>query len=581
MEDSRGRLRTSRSGLFAKVRSSLSKRRSGSFFNQTSCIRDVRFIEDQEIVEEFRKALLSENLLPEEHDDYHKLLRFLEARKFDIEKAKEMWKSMLQWRNDYGADNIEETFKFEELEEVKKCYPHGHHGVDKEGRPIYIELIGKVNPQKLVEITSMERYIRYHVLEFERTLNKKFPACSIAAGKVVESTTTILDVAGVGRKNFSKNARELVLSIQKIDNDNYPETLHQLFIINAGSGFRLLWNSAKGFLDPKTASKINVLGNDFQHRLLEVIDSSQLPDFLGGSCTCSAEGGCMMSDKGPWKDPDIMKKVMNGAVKQMQKIVLVSKASIKGSSVESSSLVPCSILDEKPIGGNDEEQEKDASSLLNWAEEKGDGKLLQSNDKEADPQCEGSSSLDLDSSASCHDKHVVCQDRTREEGDDKWIRLSSLEGNACDNAGTPAHRSLDSTVPFVLMFFKLLMALLLHMLGNMKRSLSFKNDKAQLTSDFSLPRCLHLDSSPCLCRNDSTIYDRVAKLEELMHKMGDTTSMPPMNCDGDQVSTSQIKILESELAETKKILQAVMASQREIQERLKHRKERKTWMHCW
>lgn len=34
---------------------------------------------------------------------------------------------------------------------------------------------------------------------------------------------------------------------------------------------------------------------------------SQLPDFLGGSCTCSTEGGCLRSNKGPWNDSDVMK----------------------------------------------------------------------------------------------------------------------------------------------------------------------------------------------------------------------------------------------------------------------------------
>lgn len=38
-----------------------------------------------------------------------------------------------------------------------------------------------------------------------------------------------------------------------------------------------------------------------------VFPPSQLPDFLGGSCTCSGEGGCLRSNKGPWNDPDIMK----------------------------------------------------------------------------------------------------------------------------------------------------------------------------------------------------------------------------------------------------------------------------------
>lgn len=275
-------------------------------------MEDVRDPNEEKVVNELRQKLLDKELLPARHDNYHTLLRFLKARDFNIEKTIQMWVEMLNWRKEYGTDTIMEDFEFEELEEVLQYYPQGYHGVDREGRPIYIERLGQAHPSKIMNITTIDRYLRYHVQEFERALHERFPACSIAAKRRIFTTTTILDVQGLGIKNFTKTAAALLAAMSKIDCSYYPETLYRMYIVNASIGFKkMLWPAAQKFLDAKTIAKIQVLEPKSLYKLLDVIDPSQLPDSLGGSCTCAAEGGCLRSNKGPWKDPEVMKIVYN------------------------------------------------------------------------------------------------------------------------------------------------------------------------------------------------------------------------------------------------------------------------------
>lgn len=85
---------------------------------------------------------------------------------------------------------------------MKKCYPHGYHGVDRYGRPVYIERIGMVDLNNLGQVTTFERFIKHHVSEQEKTLKVRFPACSLAAKRHIASTTSILDVNGVVSRFF-------------------------------------------------------------------------------------------------------------------------------------------------------------------------------------------------------------------------------------------------------------------------------------------------------------------------------------------------------------------------------------------
>ena len=59
------------------------------------------------------------------------LLRFLKARKFDIDLATTMFVDSLEWRKGYGTDDILDNFDFHEVDRFIQFYPQGYHKTDK------------------------------------------------------------------------------------------------------------------------------------------------------------------------------------------------------------------------------------------------------------------------------------------------------------------------------------------------------------------------------------------------------------------------------------------------------------------
>ena len=74
----------------------------------------------------------------------------------------------------------------------------------------------------------------------------------------------------------SSHGLSIFREVLRIDQDYYPETLGEHFIINAPFIFTGTWALVKGWLDPVTAAKFHILGSDYQQVLRERIKPEHL-----------------------------------------------------------------------------------------------------------------------------------------------------------------------------------------------------------------------------------------------------------------------------------------------------------------
>jgi hypothetical protein len=94
-------------------------------------------------------------------------------------------------------------------------YPQFYHKTDKEGRPIYIEQLGKLDTSKLAALTNQDRQLHHLVDEYEKFLGSRLPATSKVTGGLVETSCTILDLTNAGISTFYKGELESELRMSE------------------------------------------------------------------------------------------------------------------------------------------------------------------------------------------------------------------------------------------------------------------------------------------------------------------------------------------------------------------------------
>ncbi|KAK6967844.1 SEC14-like protein 2 [Biomphalaria glabrata] len=230
------------------------------------------------ILEEFRQNV--SDLLKPHHDDYY-LLRWLRARKFDLKKSEAMLRNHFRWREENNVDTILEDFQPPEV--MKKYYPGGLFGQDKEGSLIWVDPTGYIDLKGLLMSIKKQDILKSKIQLLEE-FYKLFDILSEKQGRRVDQIVILFDLEKFGLKHLWKPGIDVFTDILTIFEDNYPETLKRTYVLNAPRVFPIAFNLIKPFLSEETVRKVTICGANYKEVLLQHIDADQLPAHWGGTC---------------------------------------------------------------------------------------------------------------------------------------------------------------------------------------------------------------------------------------------------------------------------------------------------------
>nr|XP_020453562.1 SEC14-like protein 1 [Monopterus albus] len=225
--------------------------------------------------------------------DQH-VLRFLRARDFNLDKAREFLCQCLTWRKQHQVDFLLGTWEWPQL--LHDYYTGGWHHHDRDGRPLYILRLGQMDTKGLVRALGEEVLLRQVLFINEEGL-RHCEENTRVFGRPISCWTCLVDLEGLNMRHLWRPGIKALLRIIEVVKANYPETLGRLLILRAPRVFPVLWTLVSPLIDENTRKKFLVYaGNDYQGPggLVDYINEEIIPDFLGGDCACDIPEGGMV-----------------------------------------------------------------------------------------------------------------------------------------------------------------------------------------------------------------------------------------------------------------------------------------------
>mmetsp|Transcript_14059 Transcript_14059/g.16009 ORF Transcript_14059/g.16009 Transcript_14059/m.16009 type:complete len:270 (-) Transcript_14059:102-911(-) len=198
------------------------------------------------------------------------LLRFLQQKQFNVDKATKLLEKHLSWRNDFMPSQLT-------VKDVEAPLGSGivrRAGLSKEGSPVVFIDVGNFYPKKLYK--DSDEFVKLCAFFFEFNIRKLNPG--------VYHGVIIFDLKGF---NYSEHGSKLSMSLVRIliqiIQEQYPQRMRKIYITNPPFLFNALWNVLKVIIEKDLKEKIVVVKK--MDMLKELIDEDVLETRFGGKRT--------------------------------------------------------------------------------------------------------------------------------------------------------------------------------------------------------------------------------------------------------------------------------------------------------
>jgi hypothetical protein len=204
-------------------------------------------------------------------------LRFLRAGKNDPIEGRRRYEQTLEWRKEYGMDQIiKSPHPYFEL--IKQHYPQFFHLRGRKNEPVWYERPPGVNLKALSSAgVDLDALLRHYAMVTEFGWQYLEP-------DDMGRSITVIDLDGIKMTDFVGDVVDFTKKCSAFTGSHYPERAGYVFVINVPYWFNVIWSVVKNFVDSVTLEKISIVRGEkaIMTAMLERIPIENIPPEYGG-----------------------------------------------------------------------------------------------------------------------------------------------------------------------------------------------------------------------------------------------------------------------------------------------------------